>query len=424
MARVKWVAALAPTYAVALDGTTRATGTREVLHRVHYNVLSTTMSARPRQRAGWCSQRSCLRSARGDNVSGRGLSQAPRAPPTPPSRTLLVGVLSLSLDGRNARRNKIRQLCSPTPAAALLFVVPSDTTLTTSNEDSAQALRTEQHMDDMLPVQLPSDIDRKRDTKYFLQNAFFRHALRLSPPFDFVARADDDALYNATAIATLLWEFRARQPTLRHVVYGSTQQWYMWDPIGMQTSCYGFGVGGGWFPWANQQRYWLDKLPSIPENASALADALVRNECLNPQLVGPFPFAAGPFVAYSREAATLIISAASAPLHGLQEDEHYVNTERRSKPLFNVFKGVMVYDTRDRRRHPSKLQMKEEIYYAYRAAALSKRDPSAKAATPQAPTPRCCHLCACQACTSCCRPTGRSRSLMPGCPSTEVGGGA
>ena len=112
-------------------------------------------------------------SARGDHVTGRGLSQAPHAPPTPPSRTLLVGVLSMSLDGRNARRNKIRQLCSPTPAAALLFVVPSDTTLTTSKEDSAQALRTEQRMDDMLPVQLPSGVDRKRDTKYLLQNCFF-----------------------------------------------------------------------------------------------------------------------------------------------------------------------------------------------------------------------------------------------------------
>ena len=59
----------------------------------------------------------------------------------------------------------------------------------------------------------------------------------------------------------------------------------------------------------------------------------------------------------------MIISAASAPLHGLQEDEHYVNTEQQSKPLFNVFKGVMVYDTRDRQRHPSKIQMKEEIYH-------------------------------------------------------------
>ena len=170
-------------------------------------------------------------------------------------------------------------------------------------------------------------------------------------------------MYNATAIATLLWEFRTRQPTIKHVVYGSIQQWYMWDPVGMQAWCYGWGVGGGRSSWAKQQRHWLDKLPSIPENASALADALVRNECLNPQLTGPFPFAAGPFVVYSREVATLITSAASAPLHGLQEDEHYVNTEQQSKPLFNVFKGVMVYDTRDRQRHPSKIQMKEEIYH-------------------------------------------------------------
>lgn len=388
------------------------------------------MSTRPRrQRADGCAHRSCLESIRGRHV-GRGLSQTHRALTTPPSHTLLVGVLSMSLDGRTLRRNKIRQLCSPTPAAALLFVVPSDATLTTTNEDSAQALRTEQRRDDMLPVQLPSGVDRKRDAKYLLQNAFFRHALRASPPFEFVARADDDSLYNATAIAALLWEFRAHQPTLKHVVYGSMQQWYMWDPVGMQASCYGWGVGGGWNSWAKQQRLWLDKLPTIPQNASALADAMVRNECLNPQLIGPFPFAAGPFVAYSREVATLIVEAASAPLRALHEDEHYVNTERRSKPLFNVYKGVMVHDPRDRRRHPSKLQMKEEIYYAYRAAAMSKRDPFLKAATRwtrRTHAPHFCFVChfhARQACTSCSTQTGRWRSSTLGCPSTGAGAAA
>eukprot|EP00966_Prymnesium_polylepis_P330177 7385839-Prymnesium_polylepis.1 len=54
--------------------------------------------------------------------------------------------------------------------------------------------------------------ERRKTGKFFLTNAFFRFAVTLS--VDFIARTDDDALFNATAIAQQLGLFLH----LQHVV--------------------------------------------------------------------------------------------------------------------------------------------------------------------------------------------------------------
>ena len=270
-----------------------------------------------------------------------------------PPRTLLVGVLSMISSGL-VRRDAIRRVCSPSAAAHVLFVLPAN------NVDALEAQR-----GDVLPVPLPNASNRKRDAKYLLQNGFYRAALQFSPSYRHIARADDDTLFNASAIAAYLWEFRVREPSIRHIVYGAHQHWYMWHPGSMQAAC----IATNWKRWADGQDTWRERLCANASSAPVLQGELQRNQCLHPSMIGPFPFAAGPFVAYSRELAEVIISSASPSVPGLDVDERYVVMNRSRQTLFNAFKGTWAAPS-SRRSHPSRQVFFEEVYYAFRVYQL------------------------------------------------------
>ena len=101
----------------------------------------------------------------------------------PPTHTLLIGVLSFNAPGRSQRRDMIRRLSSPNPAAALLFVLPAEQR--SGGATPARLLLVQ----DELRVLIPDAVDVRVSGKLILQNGFFRHAVQLSPQFHFVGRA-------------------------------------------------------------------------------------------------------------------------------------------------------------------------------------------------------------------------------------------
>jgi hypothetical protein len=252
--------------------------------------------------------------------------------------TLVVGVLSFNYSGRAARRQWIRRLSDPGSTSRILFALPSDQ----PDEDS--------EMDDVLHFQVAA-IDRSVIGKYLLQNAWFCFATTLPDHVLWVARMDDDAIVSGTAIATRL----TRLPMnlhLDHVVYGPFRNWYMWHPQSMQAVCWDYSP----ILWFNTWR------ASPPARAGTSAKAgpgsakTFVHECMRPGVEGPYPFASGPFVAYSRRVAALLVGL-------LKEDEAYVLGERRQRPLTNVKTGYLA--NRTSRSHPSRRIFMEEIYYAY-----------------------------------------------------------
>ena len=56
-----------------------------------------------------------------------------------------------------------------------------------------------------------------------------------------------------------------------------------------------------------------------------------QRECLHDDLVGPYPFAKGPLVAYSHSVAEVVVG-----MKALERDEKYALTGRKATPLINV----------------------------------------------------------------------------------------
>ena len=115
-------------------------------------------------------------------VYPRPRSETPTVSETP-TRTLLIGVLSFDGPGRLQRRRMIHRLSSPSLAASLLFVLPAGHKEASNVTGGSSAPVRE------LRVRMPVGIDARYAGKLILQNCFFRHAVSLSPPFQFVGRA-------------------------------------------------------------------------------------------------------------------------------------------------------------------------------------------------------------------------------------------
>ena len=250
---------------------------------------------------------------------------------------LVIGVLSFNLTGRSIRRSWIRKLSNPGPSARLYFILPAD------QPDI------DVHMDDVIRLDIPG-VDRSVTGKYFLQNAWLRYAAQLPNYVHWVARMDDDAAVNAGTIERQLARL-GMQPHSDRVVYGPHRNWYMWHPISMQAVC-----------WDYSPRHWLEMLrrqhsasPPPPMPGIKIRPALT-SECLRSGVRGPYPFAAGPFIAYSRSVIRVLASM-------IDDDEEYVLGPRRERPLVNIRTGYVAAPTH--RSHPSRRIFMEEIYYAY-----------------------------------------------------------
>ena len=229
--------------------------------------------------------------------------------------SLAVGILSFSSPTARQRRDFFRALLRPSPHVILRFLLPRH--MPDTDAQSPDVL--------LLPV---ADGARTVGT-FLLTNAFFRHALALQPRVDYICRADDDSLFDPP---TVLAEMRAFDtPRGRSFVYGPFHEWFMWSPSAMMPACFDY----------SRHRFHvsitenLARQSKMPSNQSLL-DAIPRfqRECLLSDTTGPYPFAKGPLVAYSRPVAERLLAMPQLVL-----DETYALRERGQRGLRSVLNG-------------------------------------------------------------------------------------
>lgn len=259
--------------------------------------------------------------------------------------SLMVGVLSFhdSTGHHLHRREWLRRLYETSPPSVdVRFVMAADEPVSDARQQ------------DVLLFNV-SSVHRATISKFLLQNAFFRHAVALNS-HDFVARADDDAVVNVTQVALSLVALQAKLTASAFVIFGPFHNFYSWDPVSMDASCWSYGLGA--YRQALARFRDAKKLPNT-STAEVLryARTLPAKEvhpCL--RLEGPYPFAAGPFIAYSRPLARWV-------LRHLGDSERYVIEERPRMELVRPVDGLLVQpnDTA----HPASQVFKEEVYWAY-----------------------------------------------------------
>lgn len=283
-----------------------------------------------------------LGSMRRNNSSLPSLPSLPPSPRLAPSVVLVVGVLSFNFTGRAKRRAWIRRLSPSSAVAQIFFVLPLDQ----PDVDT--------HMDDVVRFDIPR-VDRGVLGKYLLQNRWFAFGSLLPPHVEWIARMDDDAAVNgASIVRRLQWVPRDSQFT----VYGPHRNWYMWHPESMQAVCWDYSPVR-W--WRVQQALHAPLGPPPPpppprRRPPSSMGTSADTECDRNGTDGPYPFSAGPFMAYSRSVAAFLMTFVFA-------DEEYVLGERRRKPLVNAKTGFVAPPSH--RSHPSQRIFMEEVYYAY-----------------------------------------------------------
>ena len=237
---------------------------------------------------------------------------------------LVIGILSFRSPVGLARRQWIRNLMRVTPTAAVRFVLSN----ATPDEDAGAA--------DMLLLHA-AESGRSLGT-YLLTLAFFRHALAHQPRIPFIGRADDDSLFDPP---TVLAELEAVGASA-HVVYGPYHEWYQWMPRAMMPTCFAYSTG----------RFHSTINTTIARcaaaaaaaaaartpNGTALAPPLLTRradrECLYAEAVGPYPYAKGPLVVYTRQVLERLLALPQA-----SADEAYALGARKRMPLRTPLNG-------------------------------------------------------------------------------------
>ena len=160
---------------------------------------------------------------------------------------------------------------------------------------------------------------------YLLMNAFLRYAVHQTT-VSYIGRADDDSLFD---LQTVLSELHALPRQWTNVIYGPFSEWYMWSPSAMLPTCFAY----------NRERH----LSAMLQTKSRLSSQQPLNqtglgliprfqrECLYDDVVGPYPFAKGPLVVYSRSVASRLVSSPQ-----FAADEDYALTGRKHVPLRNM----------------------------------------------------------------------------------------
>ena len=273
---------------------------------------------------------------------------------------LLIGVMSYTSPVALGRRQAMRSLIRPVARTSLRFVMARSTPDADANEP------------DVLPFDV-KESSRNIGT-YLLNNAFFRYAVALNPRVPFIGRADDDSFFNLSTVLTELLAvslcssikdaslsaeaLQARCAKEHHIIYGDFKEWYMWSPRSMMAGCFDFSH--------DRHAIAMQRLDEVRGDASQLPR--FQRECLHADNVGPYPFAKGPLVVFSRSTAAAIVATPE-----FDADEQWAVADRKSAKLRNLMSGAL-YEPK-RVLHPSRQPLFDDIYFGYLTlVALSDRD--------------------------------------------------
>ena len=251
---------------------------------------------------------------------------------------LLIGVVSWPTREGQRRRDSIRKLCTVSgQLVALRFVLKKAAASPVERNH-----KTAERRDDVLQFELPraqiawrgqSDIVGK----FLLLNAFFRYAASLPGTIRYVGRADDDALFNASAVALQLISLSA---DFTHVVYGSARQWYMWDSTSMSPTCFA----------------WSPRRAQVEGQRARNASGDRHNVC-HKKYTGPFPFTAGPLAIWSHAVLQEVVGHPS-----FQRDEAFVVNRWWNENLISPADGKLYRP--NERSHPRARILYEDVYYS------------------------------------------------------------
>ena len=242
-----------------------------------------------------------------------------------PDAPLLVGIFTWPTREGARRRELIRQLMPLSEHVDRRFVMADG-----GNEYGVEA-------SDMWTWRLPymARAHVRQIGKFSLSNIFLQHAATLN--HHFVLRTDDDALFNASAVAAQLIQL---PQTMTHLVYGVSREWYMWNRAAMEPSCYAWSLRR----WEISQQ----RAHSGAENGTA--------EC-QPAYIGPYLFTKGFFVGYSialvRDMVALpaysmdqdaVLSNWSGALHERRRSSGGTTGVRRRELLEDVYYSALIYE--------------------------------------------------------------------------------
>ena len=262
---------------------------------------------------------------------------------------MLVGVPSYRGAVPLQRRNSIRELgfagasnAAPSARPWVRFVMA---------DDQADVDRDD---GDIWLFPLPAQRRAKKSyglEKYLLSNAFLRKAVAEPNAPSLLVLADDDTLFNATDLAARMAPF-ASSPRL---VFGNLEEWFMWDPIAMISTCYAY----------SSRRWELAQLSSRNRSFESLTRR--EKECVHKRAVGPFPYAKGHFLGYSLPTAKDLVKAFDCC-----GDEKYSLTERNTRLIDHPFYNKLLKPGHPQ--HPANKVLTEDVYYMHLLFKLLRND--------------------------------------------------
>ena len=266
------------------------------------------------------------------------MQPSPKQRPPLSGVQLLIGIMSYRAPVALSRRHAMRSLMTLSPKTALRFVLADST----PDEDSG--------LPDVLL--LPVKESSRTIGTYLLTNAFLRYAVHQTA-VPYIGRADDDSLFDPT---TVLSELNALPSQWDNVIYGPFHEWYMWSPNAMMPTCFGYSRERHLIA-ILQSRSRLRSRHPLNQTGVGLIPRFQR-ECLYDDVVGPYPFAKGPLVVYSRSVAARLVS-----LPQFADDEEYALRGRKQVPLRNTVSGRVLGPAQ--KYHPSHFVIFDDIYYGY-----------------------------------------------------------
>ena len=178
--------------------------------------------------------------------------------------------------------------------------------------------------------------------KYLLSNAFLRAAVARPDTPSLVVLADDDTLFNATDLAARMHPFAATP----QLVFGNLEEWFMWDPIAMISTCYAY----------SSRRWELAQLAARNRSFDDLSRR--EKECVHARAVGPFPYAKGHFLGYGLATAKLLVQ-----LFDCCGDEQYALHDRPKRLIEHPFYNKLLKPSHPQ--HPANKVLTEDVYYMH-----------------------------------------------------------
>ena len=188
--------------------------------------------------------------------------------------------------------------------------------------------------------------------KYLLSNAFLREAAKRADTPPLVVLADDDTLFNATDLAARMLPFASTA----QLVFGNVEEWFMWDPIAMISTCYAY----------SSRRWELAQISTRNRSFESLTRR--EKECVHARAVGPFPYAKGHFLGYSLTTAKTLVSLFEA-----SGDEAYSLDKRTTSAIEHPFYNKLLKPTHPM--HPTNKVLTEDVYYMHLLFKVWKRAP-------------------------------------------------